>query len=320
MGREEDLPNPGDYLACTIGEDPIFVIRQADGTLEALHNVCPHRGMRLLNGQGNCRIIRCPYHGWTFDGKGQLLEVTYPQLFAGLDKSAIQLLKGRVETWGGFIFVCPKQEGELFRDFLAGVPDYLKQSNLCWKELREVAHWSYDEPVNWKLLIENYLDLYHVPWLHSQTLVKEGMDIQNHFNATLTGRHCNFQFSSKDQLAEKNRYESYVFPNLSMSASSNSAEVWRFKPLSPERTVLEIFLYQTPAQQESSSSNFIETHRSNYDQFMEEDFVVCCLIQETVKSLAYKVNQPDNKWGHAIAKCQQAIADFHKNWLSATKG
>lgn len=67
VGRVEDLAKPGDYLTCTIGDEPIVVTHAADGRLRAMHNVCAHRGMKLAEGQGNFKRLYCPYHGWTYD-------------------------------------------------------------------------------------------------------------------------------------------------------------------------------------------------------------------------------------------------------------
>jgi len=83
VGRANVLAEPGDYLTCTLGKEPIFVVRTTDGSLQASHNLCPHRGARILAGEGNCPThkITCPYHGWTFDLAGNLLGVANAKLF-----------------------------------------------------------------------------------------------------------------------------------------------------------------------------------------------------------------------------------------------
>ncbi len=315
VGWEKNLPRPGDYLTCMIGEEPIFVIRQPDGKLQAMHNVCPHRGARLLEGQDNCRFIRCPYHFWNFNLEGQLTEVTQPQLFPEVDKSTIHLLRGRVDTWGGLIFVSPSPEGESLTDFLAGIPDHLQEYNQPGKELIEVARYSYDQPINWKILVENYIDFSHIPFVHSQTLVKQwGVDVQNNLDATQAGRNWTFELRFKNK-PEETRFDFYIFPNLAIVVDRSQVEVWRFQPLSCERTIIEIFMCQTSTQAELFP---LETNlQADYDQFMEEDFVVCRKIQESVKSRAYNATQLHNINGHAISKSQQVIANFHKNVVEA---
>ncbi len=315
VGWEKDLPNPGDYLTCTIGEEPIFVIRQPDGKLQAMHNVCPHRGARLLDGQDNCKFIRCPYHSWNFNLEGKLTEVKQPQLFLDIDQSNIYLLKGRVDTLGGFIFVSPSPEGESFTDFLAGIPEHFHEYNQFGHELIKVACYSYDQPINWKILVENYLDFSHIPFVHSQTLVKQwGVDVQNHFEATQIGRNWKSVFRFKNK-PEETRYDFYIFPNLAIMADNWRVEVWRFQPINYKRTIIEIFMCQTSTQAElfPLTANL----QADYDQFMEEDFAVCRRIQESVNSRAYNATQLHKINEHTRSKSQQIIANFYKNVLEA---
>ena len=77
VGRQEELQNSGDYLTCTLGGEPIVVVRNQEGQLHAMHNVCAHRGMKLAEGCGNYKRLFCPYHGWTYDLDGRLRGVPY---------------------------------------------------------------------------------------------------------------------------------------------------------------------------------------------------------------------------------------------------
>ena len=103
VGREEALRCAGDYLTCLIGNQPVFVIRTLDGELRAMHNVCRHRGARLLEGQGNCSMVRCPYHAWTYDLEGFLQGVPQAKLFVDLDKSELPLLRESEKFWGRWV-------------------------------------------------------------------------------------------------------------------------------------------------------------------------------------------------------------------------
>ena len=311
VGRVEDLPNPGDYFTCVIGEEPIFVIRKPDGRLQAMHNVCPHRGARLLNGQGNCGLVRCPYHAWTYDLEGKLLGVSQPKLFPDLDKSAIRLLPARVDTWGGFIFVNPDPEGESLMAYLAGFPNYLQGYNQLWKELRSVACWSYEEPINWKFIVENYVEDYHFATAHPQSL--RIFDYQG-IRTTLTGRHCQIYVPYADKPPEGSRtfswesqgasYQGHVFPNMMINTAKDHVSVFRLVPLNPVRTSIEVHIYQTPAQTEKFPQDEA-TFRSNFDQVMEEDFDVCRLLQAGVNSRAYQVAQ-------LASEHELGVAHFHK--------
>jgi len=317
VGREEDLPYPGDYLTYVIGEEPIFVIRTPDGQLKAMHNVCPHRGARLLNGQGNCGLVRCPYHAWTFDLEGKLRGVSQPTLFPNLDKSAIHLLQARVDTWGGFIFVNPDPEGEPLMAYLAGFPDYLKQYKQPWEALRQVACWSYEEPINWKFVVENYVEDYHFATAHSQSL--QVFDYRG-IRTTLTGRHCQVHVPYADNPPEGSRlfswepqgvsYQGYIFPNIMVNTAKDHVSVFRLVPLNPVRTSIEVLIYQTPAQAEEFPRDQA-SFQANFDQVMEEDFAVCRLLQAGVNSRAYQVAQLADEHELGVAHFHKVLSNFY---------
>lgn len=313
IGRVEDVPNPGDYLTCMVGEEPIFVLRQPDGTLRAMHNVCPHRGARLLNGRGHCGgRITCPYHAWTYSTQGQLLGVSQPDQFPYLDKGAIALTPARVETWGGFIFVNPDPDGESLTDYLAGFPAYLEHYPQPWDALREVMRWTYDEPVNWKFVVENYVEDYHFATVHPESL--NFFDFQT-IRTRLTGRHCEVHvpYATKEPLDEDQKhrwapnglsYQGFIFPNMMVNADDDHVSVFRLVPIRPTRTVTEVMIYQTPAQQRETPVKR-DRLKANFDRVMEEDFSVCRLLQAGVHSRAYRVS-------HLATERELGITHFHR--------
>lgn len=312
VGRIEAIPNPGDYLSCMLGNEPIAVIRLEDGSLKAMHNVCPHRGARLLDGHGNCQHkIVCPYHAWTFAPTGELLGITQPKLFPNLDKSQIRLLDARVETWRGFIFVNPDAEGESLIEYLADFPKYLEQYDRNWEDLREVTCLVYDEPVNWKFIVENYIETYHFSVAHRDTLLPI-YDLDN--TPTIpTGRHLYYPFAyAPNDPGEtyhhewepgKVSHQGYIFPSLTINTTKTCVSVFRLSPISPGRTYLEVLIYQTPEQTEKHPFD-----RKGYDIIMEEDMAVCRYLQAGVNSRAYRVTQ--------LAEGQEESIQYFHNVLS----
>lgn len=310
VGRSEDLPNSGDYLSCTLGEEPIFVIRTTGGELRAMHNVCPHRGARLLPAaRGNCQKLQCPYHAWTFNTEGRLLAVLQPGWFPELDKANIRLSPARVDTWGGFIFVNPDPEGESLAEYLAGFPEYLSGWPHRLEDLREVDRAAYEEPINWKFVVENYVEDYHFSIAHNGSLVPL-FDVQA-IRTRPTGRHVPILVPYAKQPpadpvlrreweADGISYQGFIFPNLMINTSPDSVSVWRVVPLGPERTRLETITYQTPRQYALSP----HVHTS-WAQVMEEDFAVCRLLQLGVNSRAYQV-------GELAVEHELGVAHFHK--------
>jgi nitrite reductase/ring-hydroxylating ferredoxin subunit len=107
VGHESEVPNPGDFVLRTIGEDAVIVTRQADGEIAIMLNVCPHRGMQVCRAEyGNTKKFVCPYHGWVFGTEGRFVAAPYePEMYGeALDHADLSLRRARVETLGGVIF------------------------------------------------------------------------------------------------------------------------------------------------------------------------------------------------------------------------
>src|ERR1700728_248948 len=101
------IPRTGDYETFDLRAESVFVLRDKDGTIKAFHNVCRHRGARILDGAGSCpATITCPYHGWSYRHDGGLIGMPVRESFPGLDRSEHGLRPLRVEVAFGFVFVC----------------------------------------------------------------------------------------------------------------------------------------------------------------------------------------------------------------------
>ena len=109
VGRVEEIPKAGDYLVKNIaaGEASVLVVRGKDGTIRAFHNMCSHRGNKVVwDGDGTCRgVFACKFHGWSYNTEGQLIFVPDEDQFFDLDKTAHGLTSVAADTWEGFIFI-----------------------------------------------------------------------------------------------------------------------------------------------------------------------------------------------------------------------
>jgi phenylpropionate dioxygenase-like ring-hydroxylating dioxygenase large terminal subunit len=105
IGHVSDIPNAGDYYTIAIGKDPLMVVRQQDGSVKVLGNVCQHRGLLLAEGRGNVRRIRCPMHSWVYDLSGALVSAPGLNDDQSFDKKEACLPVVRSEIWEGFLFI-----------------------------------------------------------------------------------------------------------------------------------------------------------------------------------------------------------------------
>jgi len=165
VGREEELPNAGDYLTLRIADEPIVVARARDGALHAFYNMCAHRGVEVVQGCGQAQRFSCPYHGWTYDLDGQLLGAGYMKGSIGFDARNVRLPPLRLETWRRNIFVSfdptapPLAEhvADWEKDFAFLRPEACRLGNRLELTL----------DCNWKFVPENLMDFYHVGVLHA---------------------------------------------------------------------------------------------------------------------------------------------------------
>jgi phenylpropionate dioxygenase-like ring-hydroxylating dioxygenase large terminal subunit len=105
IGHVSDIPLAGDYYTIQIGKDPLLAVRQEDGSVKVLANVCQHRGFLLAEGRGNVRRIRCPMHSWTYGLSGELISAPGMNEDTGFAKQEACLPVIRSEIWEGFLFV-----------------------------------------------------------------------------------------------------------------------------------------------------------------------------------------------------------------------
>lgn len=168
LGRSSALKAPGDWLAADIAGEPVLVVRQADGTLRALSNVCRHRMSVMLEGRGHAARITCPYHGWTYNLDGTLRGAPHMAGNAAFARDRICLPGLRSADWLGWLMVTldpsAPEPGERLRGLEAEIAPYGMEH--YHEEFRETFVWA----TNWKVLAENFMESYHLPVCHAGTI------------------------------------------------------------------------------------------------------------------------------------------------------
>ncbi len=169
--REEEIPNPGDFLEYTIGDQSILIVRSHPDTIAAFFNACAHRGTRLAAGTGNFATaeIRCRYHAWRWNLDGEIKEVVdrhdYP---AALTDEDVHLGEIQVGRWGGFVFVNMDPNCESFYAFLGEVPE--RMASYRFEDLRFRSYRTILFDCNWKTAVDAFNEAYHPQGLHPQML------------------------------------------------------------------------------------------------------------------------------------------------------
>ncbi len=181
VGRQEQIPNAGDYLAVTRAQEPLIIVRNGSGSISAMSGVCQHRGMCLSASvdrsdeemldrpqfdPGSGRQFRCPYHYWVYDLDGRLVGAPEMAQTPGFNLEDIRLPQLAVEVWKGFIFVNFSLDAVPLAPRLHKLEAVLANydvDNLVTVE-PEVMH---DVPFNWKIMVENFMEMYHNSRLHN---------------------------------------------------------------------------------------------------------------------------------------------------------
>jgi nitrite reductase/ring-hydroxylating ferredoxin subunit len=174
-GRMEDVPAAGDFITFDILDDSVLIVREDAQTLRAFHNVCPHRGRKLIDvpaGQRNVRGNRkssfiCGFHGWTFDLKGHCTYIQHQDDWNGaLTPERTQLGAVQVETWGGWIWINLDPTAGPLKDYLEPVPPMLDPFQLANMRPRWRKWIIFD--CNWKVALEAFSETYHVATTHPE--------------------------------------------------------------------------------------------------------------------------------------------------------
>jgi phenylpropionate dioxygenase-like ring-hydroxylating dioxygenase large terminal subunit/enoyl-CoA hydratase/carnithine racemase len=179
VGRIERLPRKGSYFTRDLPGRlaSIVIARDLDDTVHAFHNVCAHRGNKVVwqehpgeESSGSCRAFSCKYHGWRYGLDGKVNHITNEGEFFNLDKSSLRMPAVHCEVWAGFIFVhlAPEREGVPvpLRSFLGD--GLLPIEGYPFEKMTQ--HYGFSTRINgnWKLAVDSVCEWYHPPYVHGR--------------------------------------------------------------------------------------------------------------------------------------------------------
>lgn len=170
--REEEIPNVGDHIVYEIVHDSLIVVRTSPTEIRAYINSCLHRGT-LLRTEGGCvQSFRCPFHAWTWNLEGKLVNMHQDWDLSHVNADDMNLPQAQVGTWGGFVFINFDENCEPLTSYLENLPEHFDSFDL--DKRYKAAHVAKIMPCNWKLAMEAFIEAYHVAIAHPQVLAYYG--------------------------------------------------------------------------------------------------------------------------------------------------
>ena len=325
MGLGCRIPQPGDYFTDDNCGVPILIVRDQDGEVRAFLNVCRHRGAQVANGCGNMqRCFVCPYHGWSYDDHGKLVGIPDGRNFDAIDRDTHGLVALPACERFGCIWVQP-EPGTRFdiEEMLGGLAPEL--ANYRFGDYHHYTTRILHRRMNWKMLIDTFLESYHFAVLHTQTVAP--IFLHNvclfhpfglNMRETLPRRSINDmrkQPENEWDLVKHTAIVYVLFPNSVIVMQGDHAEVWRVFPVGrkvDECVAFLDFYIPEPAANESAHEHW----RRNIDLTLrtveEEDFPTGEGIQRGLESgaqthVTYGRNEPAlQHWQRCVAAALEA--------------
>ena len=335
-GVASSIPEIGDVKPIDILGMPILILRNKQNEIKVFHNVCSHRGVKLVSKSGKINsLIRCPYHSWSYSLDGKLMATPHiggmnKHSAEGFDKSKSNLKEIRSYIWLDLIMININQNEMSFEEYIKPLSDRWEK---FWPiKDRELIHHSNDfgyfklnAKCNWKFAIENYCESYHLPWVHpglnSYSKIEDHYHIQglpNRFAGQGTVVY-NPQFKGKEKLPsfpnwpkDKENIAEYValFPNVMLGIHKDHYYAYWIEPINHEFTLEHMELYYV-GEQAAQANKFKSLRKQNHKQWediQKEDV-------DIIQGMQTGRNSPSYNGGNFSPVMDNPTHHFHK-WVA----
>ena len=326
VGFVHELKNPGDVIPLSIAGKPIFLVKNVNNEITAFHNVCSHRCLKLIDEKKNIgKIIRCPYHAWSYDLDGKLKAAPHvggtnqhkPEGFNFLDHGLKPI---KIHIWHDWIFINFNGKAKKFEEYVKPLSKRFNDIDLT--KLKYVATLDFGViNTNWKFLIENFIEPYHVQFVHKTTT---NQPLKDHY--TFVDGKCygsgidveNEDDKNDSALSVTSRYLS-LFPNFIIGTYfPNQVGVYLNVPISPSLTSQKRIIYTTDGKDMSKKE--IKITKDIWWSVHKEDHEMCERLQEGRSSpAASNGGLLSPVWEKGVQAFQKLIIDSITKSLKSTK-
>jgi len=312
-GHMDQVREPGQFFTMDVNNEPLVVVRGDDGKLRAFYNVCRHHAAAVVpETQGCVKNFRCPYHGWTYGNDGSLKGMVEFEGVCNFDRADNGLMPVRVDTWENFVFVNLDGRAAPLSEFLGKIPELVAPLKIT-ETLKYFDRRIYTLNCNWKVYVDNYLEGYHIPIVHTG-LMKE-IDYPRY--RTEVFRYASQQLGPVKEVkpgdtgervyapgpGSKEALYFWIFPNLMVNIYPDNISTNLIVPLGHDRTLTIFEWYFHDAHSEKvrervrKAIGFSET-------VQQEDIHICEAVQRGLQSSTYDR-------GRYSVKRENGVHHFH---------
>ena len=336
IGVASSLPNVGDAKPVDILGMPILLVRGKDKKIRVFHNVCSHRGLKLVTKSGNIKnVIRCPYHSWSYNFDGELVATPH---IGGMnihqtkdfERSKSNLKEIRSYIWLDLIMININNNEMSFEEYIKPLSDRweefwpIKDRELI-NHSNDFGYFKLNANCNWKFAIENYCESYHLPWVHpglnSYSKIEDHYHIQglpNRFAGQGTVVY-NPRFEGKEKFPcfpnwpkNKENVAEYValFPNVMLGIHKDHYYAYWLEPINHEFTLEHMELYYV-GEEAANSKKFESLRKQNHKQWediQKEDV-------DIIQGMQIGRNSPVYNGGNFSPVMDNPTHHFHK-WVA----
>ena len=308
VSHSAQLAAPGQFVTAMLADEPVIIVRGKDGVLRAFYNVCRHRGGPLaLEPEGCVNALQCKYHGWTYLLDGSLRGVPAMDHTELFDRKDFGLHPIRVEEWQGLVFVNLDPDARPLDHFMEGIAEQIAPMRL--DRLRFVRRVDYAVACNWKVYVDNYLEGYHVPYVHPE--LAKLYDYRQY--VTTTARWYSLQHSpltgdnlySRDGGGEAFYY--CIFPNFMLNILPGRLQTNHVLPDGHDRcrVIFQFF-------HDDVDDARVEADVAYSDAVQAEDAEICARVQQGLASRAYDTGRFSVRYEAGVHHFQELVREAYR--------
>ena len=337
IGTASSLPKTGDVKPFDLLGLPLLIVRNKKNKIKVFHNVCSHRGVKLVDKPGNIRnVIRCPYHSWSYTADGELVATPHiggmnKHQSSKFDKSKSNLKEIKSYVWLDLIIVNISNNQIPFKKYIKPLDErwskfWISKDRELINHANDFGYFKLKAKCNWKFAIENYCESYHLPWVHPG--LNEYSKIDDHYHIQgLPNRFAgqgtinyNPKFKGKEKFPSfpnwpknKENIAEYValFPNVMLGIHKDHYYAYWLEPIDHENTLEHMEIYYV-GEKAAKSEKFKSLRKQNHklwEDIQKEDIDIIQRMQIGRNSIAYN-------GGNFSPDMDNPTHQFHK-WVSS---